>query len=715
MALDTRLDIRWRLKLVYIIMFLFGMLILAKAFKIGILERDYWLSMNEDKIMRIDTILPIRGTIYADEGRFLVISVPIYDVFMDFKYLTISNSEFNKNIDSLAYCLSTIVKNKSKGQIKQEFINGKKKRQRYMLVAKDLNHAEFKALKKFPIFRLGRYKAGYVVDSRFKRERPYDQLARKTIGRPQEIVDLKRYKVAANYKPKKGFGLEAYYDSVLTGKLGRRLVQKMSDNQWRPIDSDLEIEPVDGKDIVTAIDITIQDIAEEELKKQIQLHHAESGCVVVMEVETGYIKAMANLTRFNNDSNLVEGDNYAVKYKGNPGSTIKLASYMAAIEDGYIKSTDSIDTKGGVVFFKGKPVKDSKLGGYGKITVKQAFELSSNTAITQIINRSYQTKPQQFIDRLKSFGFDAKTGIDMLGEEAPEIKNANSKDWSGISLPWISYGYESGITPLQMLNFYNAVANNGKLMKPQLVKEIRYRGQTLQKMEPVVLKESICKKETIDEVMPMLKGVVKNGTATNLINPYFEIAGKTGTTQLGVSDNEKKHQKYQSSFVGFFPAEKPKYSCIVVIFNPSENGYYGNIVAGPVFKEVADKLYATRLEMHINKRDFAVANTQPSKSVSGKAEDLKNIFGFMNIPIEGDDASEWTKLDKSNNSIKLREKTLAVGRAPDVRGMGLRDALYMLENLGYRVQIKGKGIVVRQSIEPGSQTLKNQLIEIELS
>jgi len=715
MALDTNLDIRWRLKLVYIIMFLFGMIILAKAFKIGVLERDYWLSMNEDKILRIDTILPIRGTIYADEGRFLVTSVPIHDVFMDFKYLTISKEEFNKNIDSLAYCLSTIVKNKSKAQIKQEFINGKKKRQRYMLVAKDLNHAEFKALKKFPIFRLGRYKSGYVVDSRFKRERPYDQLAKKTIGRPEEIVDLKRHKVPANYKPKKGYGLEAYYDTVLTGKLGRRLVQKMSDNQWRPIDSDLEIEPVDGKDIVTAIDITIQDIAEEELKKQIQLHNAESGCVVVMEVETGYIKAMANLTRLNNDTNLVEGDNYAVKYKGNPGSTIKLASYMAAIEDGYVKSTDSIDTKGGVVYFKGKAVRDSKLGGYGKITVKEAFELSSNTAITQIINRNYERKPQQFIDRLKSFGFDNKTGIDMLGEESPAIKDANSKDWSGISLPWISYGYESGITPLQMLNFYNAVANNGRLMKPQLVKEIRYRGQLIETKEPVVLKESICKKETIDEVMPMLKGVVKNGTAKNLINPYFEIAGKTGTTQLGVNDSEKKSQKYQSSFVGFFPAEKPKYSCIVVIFNPSENGYYGNIVAGPVFKEVADKLYATRLEMHINQRNFAQQNTVPSRVIAAKTDDFKSIFQFMNMPYQDENAGEWTKLEKRNNEIKLQTKTVADSKAPDVRGMGLRDALYLLENLGYRVQIKGKGIVVRQSIEPGSQKIKNQLIEIELS
>jgi cell division protein FtsI (penicillin-binding protein 3) len=388
---------------------------------------------------------------------------------------------------------------------------------------------------------------------------------------------------------------------------------------------------------------------------------------------------------------------------------------MAAIEDGYVKASDSIDTKGGIVYFKGKPVKDSKLGGYGKITVKEAFELSSNTAVTQIINRNYQSKPQQFIDRLKSFGFDNKTGIDMLGEEAPAIKDANSKDWSGISLPWIAYGYESGITPLQMLNFYNAVANNGKLMKPQLVKEIRYRGQIIEKMEPVVLKEAICKKETIDEVMPMLKGVVKKGTATNLINPYFEIAGKTGTTQLGISGSDKKQQKYQASFVGFFPAEKPKYSCIVVIFNPSENGYYGNIVAGPVFKEVADKLYATRLEMHVNERSYAQTKSLPAKSVSAKADDLKNIFRFMNISHEGDDVDEWAKAEKSNNNFKLQAKTLVNGRVPDVRGMGLRDALYMLENLGYRVQIKGKGIVVRQSVEPGSQAFKNQLIEIELS
>jgi cell division protein FtsI (penicillin-binding protein 3) len=726
MALDPRIDIRWRLKLVYIAMFLFAIAILGKAISIGIVNREKWLKVSEKSNYRLNDINPIRGNIMSWDGKPLVVSVPMYDVNIYFRNFKIDEKTFNDKLDSLSLMLAELSKGKVsksefKSQLRTAFYKKKKKKYDYIRIAEKISYQELKAIKKFPIIREGLNKVGYDVITTYQRQMPYGLLARKTLGMESEKYDsaeARKYK--DKYTVKKGFGLEAFYDKELTGKPGRQLYQVMSQGHLKPLESELNIEPLSGKDVITSIDINIQDVAEQELAKQLRLHQADAGCVVVMEVKTGFIKAIANLKRsaIKTDTSYNESYNYAVSYQEPPGSTFKLASYLAGIDDGYLKPSDSIDTKGGVVDFFGKKVTDSRKGGYGVITVKKAFEESSNTAVTQLIYRHYNKNPQKFIDKVKSFGFANPTGIDLVGEPSPFIKNTTHKNWSKLSLPWISYGYETKISPLQILNFYNAVANGGKLMKPQLVKEIRYRGETIKKYDPIVLNPAICKPSSIEAVMPMLKGVVESGTAKNLKNPFYSIAGKTGTTRLDSlnSKGEKVKSKYIASFAGFFPADAPKYSCIVVVYNPSEKGFYGNVVAGSVFKRVSDKLYAIDPEMHSSAQLLLAENKSEPKTVAGRGEDFQIVASKMNLNYnDGFDGSEWVKLTTAMDELKINPKKTIEGKTPDVRGMNFRDALFLLENMGYRVKANGKGIVTGQSIEPGVQIIRNQLIELDLS
>lgn len=695
-------DIIARARLVFFIIAFFGILIIGRAFSIGVINRDFWLEKKEHQTIKFRTVEAARGNLYSTDGSLLATSLPIYDIRIDLRaeYL---DKIFDKEVDSLGWYLSNTFRDKSQSEYSAMLKAGRKSNNRYFLVKKNIKHDVLKQVKTFPIFRYGKYRGGLIIEGKTRREMPFRHLALRTLGKYQEGI--------------KAVGIEGAYNDFLKGVEGRQLVQKMSGGVWRPLNTDSEVEPKEGSDIVTSIDIAIQDVAEAELLYQLQKHNAQNGCVVLMEVETGYIRAIANLGR-NADSSYTENFNFAIGNGTEPGSTFKLASLMALFEDNLAKPTDIFDTQGGRVMFGNRRMTDSHEGGYGKITLSEAFKLSSNTAISQAINNAYQKQPQMFIDRIKKFRLDKSLGIDLPGERKPLIKSPESESWSGTTLPWMSIGYESRLTPLQILAFYNAIANNGKYVKPQFVEEIRQRGQLVQRFDPVVLDEAICSMETIHKVKPLLESVVDEGTAKNLKNPFFKIAGKTGTAQIAYNNGgyiKDGVRKYQASFVGYFPADNPKYSCIVVVSAPSNSVYYGNLVAGPIFKGVADKVYARNINLQDNQPTYAFDKSNGAQRRCVNRNDLAYIMKSSGHKIALPADEEWVQVMQDADELSTSSRYTADKKVPDVRGMGLKDALYLLENRGIKVKVNGRGQVKKQSIKAGTAINPNMVILIELT
>ena len=487
-----------------------------------------------------------------------------------------------------------------------------------------------------------------------------------------------------------------------------------------PISDRNVVEPEDGCDVFTTLDVNIQDVATNALRKELKNHNASHGCAVLMEVKTGYIKAIANLTR-TNDSTYHEVYNYAVGESTEPGSTFKLASLMAAFEDGLIDLNDTIDTENGRYRFYDRIMRDSNGEGYGEIDVLTVFQKSSNVGVSRIINEKYAGNPQKFVDRLYKMGLGRKLGLEISGEGKPVIKDPTDKSWSGVTLPWMSIGYETHMTPLQILTFYNAVANDGVMMKPQFVREVQRNGSIVQENKPVVLNQAIASRETIAKARKMLESVVTaDGTAANLRFGAYHIAGKTGTAQIANAKYGYKYDQevsYQASFVGYFPAEAPEYTCIVVVNGPSNNVYYANRVAGPVFKEIADKVYAQRFDLFKEKDPIenAIAYKAPV-SMSGNSEDLKSIFNAFNVPVEDkSDGYGWVTTKTHPENVEMERRTVKDGLTPNVVGMGLRDGVFLLESCGYEVIVQGRGMISKQSLPPGSPARKGQKITIELS
>jgi cell division protein FtsI (penicillin-binding protein 3) len=564
-------------------------------------------------------------------------------------------------------------------------------------------------MKQFPLFRKGKYKGGFIFIQRNKRERPFKLLAARTIG--YERADVTPV------------GLEGAYSEVLSGIDGQRLMQKIAGGVWMPLNDADEIEPEDGMDIYTTIDVNLQDVAENALMKQLQKHQADHGSVVLMEVKTGAIKAIANLKK-NKNGEYYEGYNYAIGESTEPGSTFKLHALVAAVEDGYVDMDDLIDCGDGSKKFYDRTMFDSNFddGGWGKITVQRVFEVSSNIGMAEIVNKSYSQQPQKFIDHLSEMNLKMPLGIEIAGEGKPYIKNTNDDSWSGISLAWMAHGYELQQTPLQILTFYNAIANGGVMVKPKFVERITKGRTTVREIKTEIINPKVCSKSTVEKVQKALEGVVKNGTARNLKNADYKIAGKTGTAQIaqntgGGNAYTGKKVSHQASFAGYFPADNPEYSCIVVINAPSRNVYYGNLVAGPIFKEVADKVYANSLDMHNQLEDqvFA-ANSAIPYSKHGKKKDIETIFNGLNIPIESKaEDAEWIITRTKQSSVEIAPRSIRENMVPNVVGMGLRDAIFLLENQGLRVKISGSGMVKNQSIKAGVRINQGQEINIELS
>ena len=639
---------------------LFAVAIIYKLIEIQFVHGDDYRSLAEQNTVKTFEIKANRGNVYTADGSLLATSISKFDVRMD--PISVSDKDFEKGIRELSKSLSKML-GKSAGFYENSIRKARANKNRYLFITRNLSFNEYQELKKFPIFKLGTYKGGLIIEQRTVREHPIGKMAERAVG-----FDDYRGKV----------GIEGYFYEYLRGKNGQRLKQKIAKGQWKPISDNNEIEPIDGRDVITTIDLKIQDIAHYALLEQLEKFDAEHGTVVVMETKTGEIKAISNLGKTKKDTYSARR-NYAVWESHEPGSTFKLMGMVVALEDKVIDTSQIIDTENGVISFYKRKVRDSHRGGYGKISAARVFEVSSNVGMVKIINDHYKDNPKKFIDGLNRMSIGKKLGLSIKGEGNPVIPNPDDKDnWNGLSLPWMAYGYGVSFTPLQTLTFYNAIANNGEMVKPQFIKEIRTQSNSITTFDKEVINPKICSQETIDKVKVMMQNVVKRGTAENIYNDNFSMAGKTGTCQTDYW--KESGTKYISSFVGYFPADNPKYSCIVVIHKPDKKiGYYGNIVAGPVFKKIAQKIYS---------------ETPVQDEII-----LKNEL-----------ASFDKNYEKYYKKVNTNYKSM-----PNVKNMSGMDAIPLLENLGFSVNAKGNGKVKEQSVKAGSKVEKGTEIVLNLS
>ena len=692
-------EIIWRSGVMYIAIIIIAMGILARIFIIQFMEGDKWAEMGEEYVYKTDVVPANRGDILSDDGRLLASSSPYYSVYFDTRSTGMDQQTWTQGLDGLCDGLSKIIGLKSADAWKRDLTNARRNGERYYLIKRRVSHNTLKELKQLPVFENGRYKGGFIAETENMRIRPHMRLASRTIGYLTKGA-------TGNV-----VGLEGAYDAELTGVSGSVLKQRLTGGAWMPVNNKNSLEPRDGNDILTTINIDLQDVAETALEKQIVKQNAHHGVVVLMEVKTGDIKAMVNL-ELGEDGNYYESYNYAVGESTEPGSTFKLASFIAALEDGVIKLDDTIDTGAGQVRYYDKTIRDTRREGYGKLSVKEIFEKSSNVGTAKIIYENYKGRPGDYVDRLYRMGLNEKLGIDIKGEGTPLIRYPGDKYWSGISLPMMSHGYEVQMTPLQLLTFYNAVANSGRMMKPRIVREIQYHGETIKKINREVLNPAICSHSTIEKVRILLEGVVENGTAKNLDNDTYRIAGKTGTAQIANDKYGYKHGgniSYQASFVGYFPADNPVYSCIVVVNAPSNSVYYGNLVAGPVFKEIADKVYATRFFDTPQEPAHS-----PPKVKKGYADDTEYLLADLGVMHKYGGKEKWIESFSDEDTLRLKKLELIENLVPNVIGMGLKDAIFLLENSGLKVTVQGRGRVVSQSLRPGVRIVPGSNINIEL-
>ncbi len=702
-------EILWRVGVVYVFILLLAMIIAGKILYLQVFERKTLEQEANEINLKRNIVESYRGDIYSTNNRLLASSVPFYEIRLDTRStgLNISGKEYFNKLDTLAIQLSELFHDKSAEQYRKELYKARKEGNRFYLVKKRVNYNQLRQLKEFVLLRKGRYQGGLIVIQRNIRIQPHDNLASRTIG------------YTTSWYGKNIVGIEGAYDSYLKGVEGVRLMRRIQGGVWIPVNDENEIEPQSGKDVVTTIDVNIQDVAESALKQQLIKHNAGHGTAVLMEVKTGEIKAIANLGKTKNGE-YKEIYNYAIGESRAPGSTFKLSALMVALEDNYIDLDDSIDTKDGEIYYYDKKLSDSKEGGYGKLSVKQVFEYSSNVGMSKIVYNNYKNKENQFIDRLYSMNLNDKLNLEIKGEGEPEIKYPGDKYWSGITLPMMSIGYEIRLTPLQVLTFYNAVANGGKMVKPKLVKQIMDHGKLVKTFGTEVINPSICSQPTIRKAQKLLEGVVENGTAKNLRNANYKIAGKTGTAQIANKEygySKKNEISYQASFVGYFPADNPKYSCIVVVNAPSKNVYYGNLVAGPVFKEIADKVYASSFEMH---EGIKLAKNEKAKHIPytkhSNREELKRVLNELNIGIKDNNVnSKWVITRKRDSLIELANRYIESNLMPNVVGMGVKDAIYILENMGLTVEVSGRGSIQEQSIPPGTKIKKGEKVVLKMS
>jgi cell division protein FtsI (penicillin-binding protein 3) len=706
--MDIKKDILWRVYLCFLCMIILCVFVLGRAVYIQRAEGKYWKGMSDSLHIKSQPIVAERGTIYSEDGNMLSTSVPVFDVFIDFGADGLREKQgkrFKDNVDSLSICLANLFTDKNAAEYKTILQQSFADEDRYFILKKKMTFDQYLLLRNFPLVRQGRNKSGFIIDAKDKRINPYVLLANRTIG-------LSRQNLSKNV------GLELTYDSLLRGTTGQRLMRYAA-GAYMPVEGS-ELDPVNGKDIVTTLDTYMQDVAENALMKMMVGNNSLHGTAIVMETATGKIKAIANLGK-QTDGTYTEDFNYGIGKTTEPGSVFKLATLMSLLEDKYIDINTVVNCEGGKKYFSGLKITDSHLGTY-ETTVKEAFAASSNVAFAKLADQFYHAQPQKFLDHLHKMRLDTYTGVDIVASSGfPLIKKASARSWSATTIPYMAHGYEELVTPLHMLTLYNAVANNGKMMRPYLVNEIKDFGVTIKKVEPQVLNEQICSQATIAKLKECLLAVVEetHGTAHKIVmDSTYKIAGKTGTA-VTAQDNRgynKGSKVYQASFIGYFPADAPKYSMAVVIQNTRESKLiYGADVSGAVFKEISDKLYARYLTSpnYIS----ALQNDTTTNNAVGMKNDMQSIFSFMHIPYnDSTQSGSWRNIMLVQNVATMNAPASASKNiTPNVIGMGLKDAVYMLENKGLNLAFQGKGKVVSQSLIAGTNFTKGQKITLFLN
>ena len=668
--LSTEKSIMNKLYFVSGVMFVFALLVVYKLITIQFVQGAEYRGLAEQRTIKDVKIPANRGNVYSVGGSLLATSVPKYDIRIDL--VTPSNKNYKDFITALSDSLASF-HGTSSSEFKRKLHLARQNKNRYFLLASNLGYSQYLRFRDFPLLNQGAFKGGLIVEQSTKRDYPMGVIAQRLIGyeRFDDLGNVTRVGIDG-----------AFGEKYLRGIDGQRRKQKIGKGQWKPIDDFNQLEPQDGYDVYTTIDVNIQDIAHHALLEQLEKYKADHGTVVVMETKTGEIRAISNLGR-NREGLYYERLNYAVGESHEPGSTFKLMALAVALEDKVVDTTSIVDTEKGVLSYYGKKVRDSKRGGYGKISIARAFEVSSNTGIVKAIHRAYKDNPEKFVDGLYRMNLQNSLELPLIGEGLsiipdPRIKNGR---WSGIALEWMAYGYGVSFTPLQTLTFYNAIANGGVMVRPKFLREIKEIDASIETFETEVINPQICSKETVLKLQQLLKNVVQkeHGTGHKLYSEKFSMAGKTGTCQKDYSNKDQLN--YISSFSGYFPADNPKYSCIVVIHEPDKSvGYYGADVSGPVFKKIAQKIYTD--SPLIDEVD----------DVNLKSESVKS------------DYSQYYVVAQKYKSVM-----------PDLKGMSAMDAISILENMGLKVQVSGSGRVTSQSVKKGQKIKSQSLIKLKLS
>ncbi|MBS1980622.1 MAG: cell division protein FtsI [Peptidoglycan synthetase] [Cytophagales bacterium] len=695
--MNIKKSILIRVRIAFLGVLVFAVCVAAKIGHIQLAEGEKWRQEARETMFQNMEVEATRGNIYSDNESLLATSLPFYRVAMD---PTLAKNElFNKNIDSLSLQLARFYKDRSAKEYKELIKDARTSNKRYItLNRKQINYQSKKEMTSWPLFREGKYKGGVIFEKVDVRYHPFANLARRTIGFVNEN--------------EKGAGLEYSFNQALGGQNGEALFQKIAGGTWKPVYDGNAIKSVDGYDIQTSIDINLQDVAETSLYEAMHSHDADEGTVVVMEVKTGHIKAISNLSS-DGSGDYTEKLNHAVGGLFEPGSTFKLVTMMALLEETNINLNDTINTGKGEFTFYNKKVRDHEEGGYGKISIRDAFLVSSNIAMAKLVDKYFGAQPTKFLSYVDELKLSKPLGLQINGELYPKISRPKDKNWSGITLPWMAYGYGFEISPLHTLTLYNAIANEGKMVKPIFVTAIKKGDKVIQEFETETLNSKICSNKTLNQLKLLLEGVVERGTAKNLKNTYYQIAGKTGTAMILKDGRYEK--KYITSFVGYFPAHTPKYTAIVLIKNPKGIYQYGNSVAGPVFRDIADNIYSRDLNLHeaMEEKKTTELGVFPTLK-AGKQEELVMLSNELGVSSHSDSEEEWVRASKNANAITWKKNPVMKDLVPNVTGMTFRDALYLLEKSGLRVYFGGKGRVEEQSLKPGTKFLKGSRIYLKL-
>lgn len=694
----------WRVYLSFIGVVLLSLVVLGRAFYIQRVEGAHWRSMSDSMHQKFQELDAERGTIYSEDGQMLSTSIPFFDIYMDFGAEGLRDKDgkrFKENIDSFSLALASFFGDKTASEYKKDLKLAYIEKSRYYLLKKGLSFEQYKEFRQFPLVKLGRNKSGVIAEVKSKRLNPFGLLAKRTIGLARENAQ--------------NVGLERTYDTLLKGTTGKRLVRFIAGGAAVPIEG-YEIDPENGKDVITTLDINMQDIAENALMKMMVQSEAQHGTCIVMEVNTGKIKAIANLGRTAN-GDYAENLNYAL-HTTEPGSTIKLATLLAVLDEGSSKINDWVEVgTAGRQYVGVRNITDAEHSPKAVLTVREAFAHSSNVGMAKLAYKAFANNPDKFKTYLHRYHLDKKTGIGLVGEEAPLLPRWKRNKEGLHAMLTMSFGYAIEVSPLHTLMLYNAVANEGKMMRPYLVSSIKSNGVVVKEILPEVIEEQIAKPAAIKAARQSMEAVVTEGTAKDVFKETpFLVAGKTGTAHVAGGDVKYYHGVYQASFAGYFPADKPEYSCVVVIkTKPHAAMHYGGQLAAPVFREVATKLYA----MYVQRKQLAPMQLPADSSYNayaGYGMDIKKVLEQMNVDYrDSSRKSSWTTV--FNNPTRPVVKAAAVGKkaVPDVRNMTLKDALYALENLDLKVSVRGRGKVVAQDIAAGTPVRKDQTITLLLN